>query len=380
MNKNIISKYLKRTLAIVMSLVFVLSGIILMDKPLISEAASGQYNDDMAWEVLDMVNKERAARGLSSLTMDQTLVNSAKVRAPEISEYFSHTRPNGTSCFTAYPSAQMSVGENIAAGQYSASAVMNSWMNSQGHRENILDSGFKSIGIACYYIPGSDYGYYWVQCFGDVVTAPLSNSSSSSTGNTSVDTVDYSSVYDYSYYINKYSDLKSAFGSNQAAAFNHFINNGMNEGRQASEDFNVSIYKANYADLRAAYGNDLKSYYLHYINHGKKEGRNAKTLINNSSGTSTTVYNGVDYSAVYDYNYYINKYPDLKAAFEGNPTAALNHFVNCGMNEGRQAKATFNASNYKNKYADLCSAFGGNMKCYYIHYISCGQNENRNCN
>jgi hypothetical protein len=56
----------------------------------------------------------------------------------------------------------------------------------------------------------------------------------------------------------------------------------------------------------------------------------------------TKKYNGVDYSKVYDFNYYINKYSDLKAAFGSDSNAALAHFVNNGMNEGRQAKADFN--------------------------------------
>lgn len=105
--------------------------------------------------------------------------------------------------------------------------------------------------------------------------------------------VDYAPVYDYNYYINKYADLKSAFGSNQKQAFNHFITNGMKEGRQASASFNVEIYKANYADLRNAFGNDLPSYYKHYVQFGIKEGRNAVTSLNgggSSSSSSSTSY------------------------------------------------------------------------------------------
>ncbi len=100
--------------------------------------------------------------------------------------------------------------------------------------------------------------------------------------------VDYAPVYDYNYYINKYADLKSAFGSNQKQAFNHFITNGMKEGRQASASFNVEIYKANYADLRNAFGNDLPSYYKHYVQFGIKEGRNAVTSLNGGSSVNNS--------------------------------------------------------------------------------------------
>ena len=193
--------------------------------------------------------------------------------------------------------------------------------------------------------------------------------------------VDYSAVYDYNYYINKYGDLRAAFGSNSSAALAHFVNNGMKDGRQACAAFNVQEYKSNYSDLRNAFGNDLRSYYLHYIRNGKKENRNAVTLIGSgstgSTGSKTSVYDGVDYSAVYDYNYYINRYSDLKSAFGNDSSAALAHFVRYGMSEGRQAKEDFNVTIYKNRYADLQKAFGDDLKQYYLHYIRNGVRENR---
>ena len=131
------------------------------------------YNSNYAFQVLNLVNQQRAANGLPALKMDAELYNTAKVRAEEISRVFDHTRPDGTECYTAFPSGQGWVGENIAAGYASPSAVMNGWMNSTGHRENILRSQFKSVGIACFYIPNSKYGYYWVQCFGDTVKKEL---------------------------------------------------------------------------------------------------------------------------------------------------------------------------------------------------------------
>lgn len=187
--------------------------------------------------------------------------------------------------------------------------------------------------------------------------------------------VDYSSVYNYSYYTTKYADIKQVFGGDDVAVLGHFVNSGMREGRQGSEAFNVRTYKDRYADLRRAFGNDLKSYYMHYIQSGKKEGRNG-------SGSSEvmgalTSYNGVDYSSVYNYSYYISKYPDVKKAFGGDDVATLEHFVNGGMREGRQGSAAFNVHVYRNRYADLRRAFGNDLKSYYIHYVHSGMKEGR---
>lgn len=85
--------------------------------------------------------------------------------------------------------------------------------------------------------------------------------------------VDYSSVYNYEYYITRYPDIKNAFGNNERAALNHFINYGIYEGRSARADFDVYYYRSTYPDLEAAFGDDLKSYLYHYLNHGIKEGR-----------------------------------------------------------------------------------------------------------
>lgn len=115
--------------------------------------------------VLDLVNKERKAAGLSTLTLSTELCNVADIRAKEIVKSFSHTRPNGTSCFTAFKEngvAYRYAGENIAYGQKTAEIVMNGWMNSEGHRANILSKNFGKIGISCYEYNGRKY---WVQLF-----------------------------------------------------------------------------------------------------------------------------------------------------------------------------------------------------------------------
>ena len=124
-------------------------------------AVKADNNYDYAYEVLNLVNQERSKAGLQALTMDKDLLDAAMLRAAEISVLFSHERPTGQDCYTA---CSKMTGENIAMGQMNPTYVMNSWMNSSGHKANILGSNFKSIGIGCAYINGI---YYWVQCFGN---------------------------------------------------------------------------------------------------------------------------------------------------------------------------------------------------------------------
>ena len=91
----------------------------------------------------------------------------------------------------------------------------------------------------------------------------------------------------------------------------------------------------------------------------------------------STVRNGVDYKDVFDINYYMNKYEDLQKAFGNDYDAYLDHFINYGMKEGRQAIETFNVDVYKKNYADLLKAFGNDLKSYYMHYIKYGKKEKR---
>jgi len=117
-----------------------------------------------AFQVLKLVNQERKKNGLPNLKMDEELLDVAMKRAAETNVYFSHTRPDGSNCFDIFPDNLQAMGENIAAGQSTPDKVMNSWMNSDGHRENILNDGFNSIGIGCYKTGSC---FYWVQIFGN---------------------------------------------------------------------------------------------------------------------------------------------------------------------------------------------------------------------
>ena len=122
-------------------------------------------NQGFAEEVLRLVNIERSKAGLSSLTTNATLKAAADKRAQETKTSFSHTRPNGSKFSTVlqeYGISYRTAGENIAYGQRSPQEVVNGWMNSPGHRANILNGSFGKIGIGVYQSGGV---IYWSQLF-----------------------------------------------------------------------------------------------------------------------------------------------------------------------------------------------------------------------
>jgi len=89
--------------------------------------------------------------------------------------------------------------------------------------------------------------------------------------------IDMGYVFNPTYYANKYTDLKQAYGTNDKKLFEHFTKYGMKERRQAASNFNVDVYMANYPSLVTDYKKDYPAYYEHYCRFGYNEGRNAKT-------------------------------------------------------------------------------------------------------
>lgn len=129
------------------------------------EDNTGSMQGDFASQVAALVNAERAKYGLSALTVDTKVQQAALVRAKETAQSFSHTRPNGSSFSTALTEAGVSyrtAGENIAYGQSTPQQVMNAWMNSSGHRANILNANYTTIGVGYTVINGTAY---WAQLF-----------------------------------------------------------------------------------------------------------------------------------------------------------------------------------------------------------------------
>ena len=116
-------------------------------------------------EVIRLVNAERAKYGLSELKEDWQLSRVARYKSEDMREnkYFSHISPTYGSPFEMIKNFGIpykSAGENIAKGQKTPAAVVNAWMNSSGHRKNILSTSFTHIGVGY-----ADNGNYWTQMF-----------------------------------------------------------------------------------------------------------------------------------------------------------------------------------------------------------------------
>ena len=134
-----------------------------------SSSSSSQDYSSYADECFELINKERTSRGLSALEYASDIAEACDIRAQELVEKFDHTRPDGSSCSTAFDEVGASYGtwgENIAAGSTTPASTVESWMNSSGHKANILKKSFTKGSIGFCYDPNSEYKYYWVQMFG----------------------------------------------------------------------------------------------------------------------------------------------------------------------------------------------------------------------
>lgn len=157
---------MKKIISLFLSVIFAVSTFCAADVSAYADTNSvtcaGYYNYDYAVEVLDIVNNEREKQGLSKLTLSEKLTEAAMMRAAELVVSFSHTKPNGDDCFTSFDFTGAG-GENIAQYYATPESVMNGWMNSAGHRGNILSSGFAQIGIGCFTTARGNL--FWVQVF-----------------------------------------------------------------------------------------------------------------------------------------------------------------------------------------------------------------------
>ena len=130
---------------------------------LIFSCPENSYASNYRQEVLNLVNAERAKYGLQPLVMgDAKLTAAAQQRAEEIATVNSHVRPNGTKWYTVlseYGVTDAAAGENAAWGSVSPEEVVNAWMNSEGHRANILDPEARAMGVGYYYNSSSTWGH-----------------------------------------------------------------------------------------------------------------------------------------------------------------------------------------------------------------------------
>ena len=150
---------------------FIVAFLIVIAATTVSNAASeyGYFSVNVtkdykaAYKVLDIVNQERTKAGKSKLKMDKDLLEAAMFRASELVLDVSHDRPNGEDCFSIIEKQVGMVGENISAGCTTPEDAMQVWMSSEGHRNNILNSNYKTIGVG---VIKCGNMYFWTQIFG----------------------------------------------------------------------------------------------------------------------------------------------------------------------------------------------------------------------
>lgn len=136
------------------------------------------------YEAVRLTNAERKKQGLPALDIDEDIMDMAAERAEELADYYSHTRPDGTECFTIFDEngwVYSSAAENIASGFPTSEDVIEGWMNSPGHRANILKNDVTKIGIGFYY-DREHYRHYWAMLLAAPRGGSSGNSSQSGSG------------------------------------------------------------------------------------------------------------------------------------------------------------------------------------------------------
>lgn len=182
---------MKKILLVLLALILMLTvSTALADSDTVTVKVELSYQYSMARDMITAINNFRTGAdgedvwywnsdnktktiltGLEPLTYDYGLEKVAMQRAAECAVFYAHTRPNGKSCFTIYPSGGS--GENIATGYRTTAAVFEGWKeenelyNNQGHRRNMLSSSLTHIGIGCVYADGT---YFWCQALGSAAT------------------------------------------------------------------------------------------------------------------------------------------------------------------------------------------------------------------
>ncbi len=207
-----------------------------------------------------------------------------------------------------------------------------------------------------------------MQIIAETVTEALSKAR----GTTGIDTI--RSEQDYDHYIIKVNAYDKDY-DNLRFKFR------LTDNSTGKDIYNTDWSKDNCYLLYDVKANTSYTAYSEIDNNGDGKAEAQKevllTGLNPGKKTGKTIYQGVDYSSVYNFNYYVENHPDLYNVYRNNPDGAIEHFVICGMNEGRQAREDFNVFTYASNYPDLFYTFWFNIPEYYYHYIRCGKAEGR---
>jgi cysteine-rich secretory family protein len=144
--------------------------------------AAGASLDSAEQDLVARINVFRAARGLPTLTVSDTLTAAAKWMSVDMGSrnYFAHTSLDGRSptqrmADAGYPAFGTWTGEDLAAGYTTTGDVLNGWINSPGHYAVLVNPQYHAIGVGRGYSAGSSYGWYWAADFGGVIDVALAS-------------------------------------------------------------------------------------------------------------------------------------------------------------------------------------------------------------
>ena len=167
--------------------------------------------------------------------------------------------------------------------------------------------------------------------------------------------ISYSRVYDYEYYTTQ-TTYGKRFAGSPKAAIAYFVKRGMKRQQQACESFDVKSYRYGCPALRRKFGTDYKSYYMQFQQKGyrKAKYRNAATGVTEMQDP-VTMYGRIDLKKIYDYNYYVSRYPSVLKKVGDDDKAVLKYFVKKGLKKNqvgkdpeRWPKADPSSKTYKN--------------------------------
>ena len=189
--------------------------------------------------------------------------------------------------------------------------------------------------------------------------------------------IDYARVYDFDYYVSHNAYVKKHYSNNPKKALKYFVKKGMKKRQQAIASFNVNSYIYGNKDLRRLYKNNYKKYYLHYIKKGYKSADRRDTAKRIKKMTNYCVrYDGVVYSSIYDYNYYISHNKDVKKKYGVDDLGAFEDFMERGIYKGLQGNASFNVKKYMEQNPSLKKLYGKKYEKYYFYYVKHGSKNN----
>lgn len=352
-------------------------------------------------EIIDLTNQYRVEHNKQPLVVDSALTDAAQLHSEDMAkqDFFSHVGLDGSRSWhraeaAGYESGM--VGENIAAGYTTPASVVEGWIKSEGHRENLLDERFNEIGVG-YFVLEDDMGEvnyttYWTQVFGmgTIETENFQDETNLLPSETPV-----AESFDPYLYVASNPDLIEIYGIDSVAWQHHYDLFGQAEGRR-TDGFDAVEYLASNSDLLNALNSDPQAAVEHYVHHGYSEGR------------SINSFEGIQYLASYDdligmlgydieaatlhfvqWGYsegrisdgfdealYIASNNDLIEYFGYDLEPATEHYIQHGVGENR-AITSFDPGRYLNSYADLQTAFGDDLSAAVQHYIQHGYFEGR---